>query len=79
MTTETETDDADADAPIVQCREEGGRFAFDCPHCGHPHMHSPEPGYRRAHCTDRKSPYRRTGYVLSLSPPAAEPDGGTIR
>ena len=52
--------------PLMYCREEklphGTRvWTFWCPHCQRDHTHSPEPGHRRAHCGDWRSPFNERG------------------
>lgn len=37
-----------------------------CPWCEDLHSHSAGPGPRVAHCSDKASPYRATGYVLDI-------------
>jgi hypothetical protein len=52
-------------APELQAeRAEGGLWRVWCCYCGRYHHHSPEPGYRAAHCCEPRSLYTPTGYVL---------------
>ena len=52
--------------PTVECEPRGKRWRFWCRYCWCHHYHSPEPGHRKAHCRDIKSPYRDRGYTLKL-------------
>ncbi len=38
-----------------------------CQYCVQFHCHRPTPGHRYAHCRERDSPYRQTGYVLKFA------------
>jgi hypothetical protein len=42
----------------------GRQWVVWCDYCVHWHAHSRGEGDRAAHCFDRSSPYRLTGYVL---------------
>ena len=62
-------------APVLPARllPDGQRVAVRCPHCRRDHVHGSagvldgSNPHRAAHCTAPGSPYRRTGYVLSLA------------
>ena len=44
--------------------EDGGLHAW-CIHCRRWHLHGAGEGHRAAHCTNKDSPYLKTGYVLT--------------
>lgn len=53
-------------APVIVCeRTERGDWRFWCPHCRRFHYHGVARGHRIAHCTDPRSPFKETGYVLA--------------
>ncbi len=43
------------------------KYSVWCKHCQVWHFHGPMEGHRIAHCTDRASPYWKTGYNLALA------------
>ncbi|MFI5282473.1 MAG: hypothetical protein ACHQ0J_05020 [Candidatus Dormibacterales bacterium] len=50
--------------PMLIGEQVGSGWRVWCPHCRVYHHHGAGGGHRRAHCTDPKSPYRETGYVV---------------
>jgi hypothetical protein len=61
--------------PVVKCRVTKPRhpdgietWEFFCPYCHRRHVHGAAggEGHRVAHCHVKDSPYRVTGYVLTL-------------
>lgn len=54
-------------APILQAYDDGVHYAAWCSHCERYHLHSRANGRRVAHCSDTRSPYWRTGYVIQLA------------
>lgn len=55
------------DIPTVICYEAESGVRFFCAYCGEEHKHGDAQGHRVAHCTNLASPYRATGYNLTLS------------
>jgi hypothetical protein len=43
-------------------------WRFFCPVCQEHHTHGVGPGRRVAHCTNKRSPYKWSGYELRLDP-----------
>jgi hypothetical protein len=62
-----ETRDHDG-TPILLARRKAGRLIVWCVYCRREHWHGTEAGHRIAHCTDKASPYRLTGYLLRVAP-----------
>ncbi len=55
--------------PTLLARRQEGRLIVWCDHCRQEHQHGLEGGpHRIAHCADRDSPYRLTGYLLRVAP-----------
>ena len=53
--------------PVIECEHRGHQFVFWCDHCMREHFHGDATeGHRVAHCIDKKSPYRKRGYILKL-------------
>lgn len=53
--------------PVVKVfkTESEKQYAFWCPYCKRYHYHgSASLGHRTAHCTNKNSPFRETGYIL---------------
>ena len=61
------TDEIDG-TPVIECRQSknGRTWSFECPHCRCRHTHGAMPGHRVAHCYDAASPFKATGYILTL-------------
>jgi hypothetical protein len=62
----------DLDAPTLPAYEvyQGSvRWVIWCRHCRTWHSHSPSEGHRESHCSDPCSPYRKSGYNVSLRGP----------
>jgi len=59
------------DTPIIKCEPrkdfEGG-MEFYCPFCRDYHRHGRGEGHRGAHCTSEQSPFKATGYIITLDP-----------
>jgi hypothetical protein len=60
--------------PVVLCEPVGnpGRinWRFWCEFCKTNHSHGAMPGHRSAHCHDKASPFKESGYILELRPAA---------
>ncbi|MGN1299340.1 MAG: hypothetical protein ACI4UE_05105 [Candidatus Scatovivens sp.] len=53
--------------PVVKVfkTENENQCSFWCPYCKKYHYHGiPLEGHRTAHCTNKNSPFRETGYIL---------------
>lgn len=55
------------EVPTIYADENGKtQLKFYCNHCSEYHYHSKDTGHRVAHCTNKKSPYIDTGYILEV-------------
>lgn len=52
--------------PIVLVKKIKNEFVFYCSYCGIEHRHCAEEGFRVAHCINKNSPYKKSGYCLVL-------------
>lgn len=53
-------------APIIVCEKTArGDWRFWCPFCRSYHYHGAAQGHRISHCTNARSPFKVTGYVLA--------------
>jgi len=68
--------DSDKAIPDVVVVRKGGQYVFRCRYCKHPHYHGAAGGlgHRTAHCDAKDSPYRETGYNLTIAEPEEAPD-----
>jgi len=56
--------------PVLLAKRKAGTLHVWCVYCRREHQHGigGGSGHRVAHCADRDSPYRRSGYVLYVVP-----------
>jgi len=53
--------------PVVRCKlNRYGQWFFYCPYCKKNHNHGPVEGHRSPHCSNDKSPYYKSGYIIKL-------------
>jgi hypothetical protein len=59
--------------PVILCKERTdapitGAMKFYCEFCRKNHNHGIGEGHRIAHCHNPKSPFDKTGYIITLNP-----------
>ncbi|EEM92710.1 hypothetical protein bthur0013_59400 [Bacillus thuringiensis IBL 200] len=57
-------DDRSLPVLLAYERDESGNLAVWCPYCACWHLHGQGDGHRMAHCQNRRSPFKKTGYVI---------------